>query len=225
MGNEGLWSAGLEGTVERLNAMFLQKGGEADFDVTQTGLTFFETATGKVKRSNGATWDVMVEVDPAAASAGLRTLGTGASQASAGDHTHTPTMVQEVETEDAPGAQSIVIGTQDSNLLSTPITMTTRAITIANPYRTIVIVGTAEAYKVSGGGPVVYKVDLKLNGISKISQNMTLSNGDRDSVVLIYTEEGAAEQAHTVILELSADTDGHAVNWFAALAAIEVKVS
>ena len=89
MANSGFWTAGLEGTVDNLNATLFQKGAEADFDVTKTGLTFLETASGKIKRSNGTSWDVVVDVDPTAGAGGLRTLGVGAQQAAAGDHTHT----------------------------------------------------------------------------------------------------------------------------------------
>lgn len=60
MANEGFWTSGLQGTVDRMNATLMQKGVAGDFDVTQTGLTYFDTSDSKIKRSNGATWDTLV---------------------------------------------------------------------------------------------------------------------------------------------------------------------
>lgn len=59
MANTGFWASGIEGSVDNMNATLCQKGVEADFDVTKTGLTFWDTATSRFKRSNGVTWDAL----------------------------------------------------------------------------------------------------------------------------------------------------------------------
>lgn len=49
------------------------------------GMIARESDTGNVIRYNGTTWDVLVTSDPAAGTAGLRTLGTTATSAAAGN--------------------------------------------------------------------------------------------------------------------------------------------
>jgi len=120
MANSGFWTAGLEGTVDNLNATLFQKGAEADFDVTKTGLTFLETASGKIKRSNGTSWDVVVDVDPTAGAGGLRTLGVGAQQAAAGDHTHVPA-------HDAANKNTVLGATASDTINYTEISQATEA--------------------------------------------------------------------------------------------------
>ena len=52
------------------------------------GLTYHETDTRKVDRDTGAAFETIVDADAAAATPSLRTLGTGATQAAVGTHTH-----------------------------------------------------------------------------------------------------------------------------------------
>ncbi len=54
------------------------------------GQAFYATDTGLLYRSNGSSWDQILLTDPTEASGdpGLRTLGSGANQAAAGNHTH-----------------------------------------------------------------------------------------------------------------------------------------
>lgn len=64
---------------------------------TNAGYLFFDTTLGRLERSNGTSYDVLLLTDAAIATANkdgavgtasLRTLGTGAQQAAAGNHTH-----------------------------------------------------------------------------------------------------------------------------------------
>lgn len=93
MPNQGFWADGLPGTADRLNAGTLQYGATASRPAAgQTGRRWWDTTLKRLERDNGATWDIIFETDPAAATPGLRTLGTGAAQAAAGDHSHTVTL-------------------------------------------------------------------------------------------------------------------------------------
>jgi hypothetical protein len=79
-----------QGTFNLLNSMLLQTGTNSSKDSTlgDTGRVFITSDTYDVYRDNGSSWVVVVETDPAAATAGLRTLGTGSTQAAAGNHSH-----------------------------------------------------------------------------------------------------------------------------------------
>ena len=64
MPNQGLWSAGLEGTADRLNAGLLQYDVFANRPAAgQTGRLFYATDTQLLYRDNGASWDT-VSVPP-----------------------------------------------------------------------------------------------------------------------------------------------------------------
>lgn len=71
-----------------LNLLFLQKGDIGDFDDQFTGMWVFDTTTMLHHRANGLSFDVILDVDASAATPSLRTLGTGSSQAAAGNHSH-----------------------------------------------------------------------------------------------------------------------------------------
>lgn len=95
MANQGLFtSASFDGLTaaqkaDLLNAMLLQRAATGSKPAAgQTGREFWDTTLSQSERDNGATWDVLFGSDPAAATPGLRTLGTGAQQAAAGNHTH-----------------------------------------------------------------------------------------------------------------------------------------
>ena len=79
-------------TADKLNSCLLQTGTFAARPAAgQKGRRYWATDTGQLFRDNGTTWDTIIDKDLAAGSASLRTLGTGATQAAAGNHTHTPT--------------------------------------------------------------------------------------------------------------------------------------
>lgn len=97
MANQGHWtnttepdSKADEGTLNLLNSMLLQSGLDAAKDSTlgDTGRIFIATDTPKFYRDSGVAWVLVIDLDPAAGTAGLRTLGTGAQQAAAGNHVH-----------------------------------------------------------------------------------------------------------------------------------------
>lgn len=81
--------------VINMNRLLLQKGDPAtDREAaasTNTGESFYDdtdVADIELTRSNGSSWDLVIDSDAAAGTPSLRTLGTGSTQAAAGDHTH-----------------------------------------------------------------------------------------------------------------------------------------
>lgn len=96
----GYITDGLVVTKDILNSLMLQAGngvpatvvsaagdlGRAYIDTNATAVTLYY--------DNGASWVAQISTDPGAGTGGFRTLGTGAAQAAAGDHTHTPTSLQ-----------------------------------------------------------------------------------------------------------------------------------
>lgn len=90
MPNSGYWNFGDQATEDLMNGMLAQYGVAASRPAaTQQGRDFYATDTLVVSRDNGASWDEIYQVDPAAAIAGLHTLGSGPTQAATGNHTHT----------------------------------------------------------------------------------------------------------------------------------------
>src|SRR3989304_222821 len=63
-----------------------------------TGALFYATDTGRLYRDNGSSWDQVLLEDHATLPA-LHTIGTGATQAAAGNHTHTVSDIGETSTE------------------------------------------------------------------------------------------------------------------------------
>ena len=54
----------------------------------EAGRTYHESNTRKVDLDNGSSWATIIDVDAAVGTPSLRTLGTGALQAAAGNHGH-----------------------------------------------------------------------------------------------------------------------------------------
>jgi len=89
---EGHWVAGDEATADKLNASLWQRGLAANRPAAgQKGRIYVSTDVGgeKVERDTGTGWESILTVDNAVDVPSLRTLGTGALQAAAGNHTHT----------------------------------------------------------------------------------------------------------------------------------------
>ena len=85
----GFWADEMEMTVNRMNAGLMQQGVEGDKPAAgYAGRWWFSTDTGLTWRDSGAAWVQVLFNDPAVATVGLRSLGTGAQQAAAGNHTH-----------------------------------------------------------------------------------------------------------------------------------------
>ena len=75
MPNQGLWSAGLEGTADRLNAALVQKDIAANRPAaSQVGRLFWDTTNNRLERDNGSGWDVIATLD--ALTLGSPTLNT-----------------------------------------------------------------------------------------------------------------------------------------------------
>jgi hypothetical protein len=76
-------------TADNLNGMLMQKDAEANKPAAaQEGRDFWDETNGEYERDNGTSWDVLIESDAIAGTPSLRTLGTGSTQAAAGDHIH-----------------------------------------------------------------------------------------------------------------------------------------
>lgn len=88
--SDGFWVADTEVTDDNLNAATLQYGVAASRPTAASGnkgMVYFSTDTPIMERSNGSTWDEVHATDHASLGS-FRTLGTGSTQAAAGDHTH-----------------------------------------------------------------------------------------------------------------------------------------
>lgn len=89
MPNQGHWGI-FRATVNLFNSLLVQVSTTAARDsvLGDTGRMHISTDDQKVSRDSGSAWVTIIDADPATGVAGLRTLGTGAQQASAGNHTH-----------------------------------------------------------------------------------------------------------------------------------------
>lgn len=75
--------------ADLLNAMLMQRNTAANRPAAgQTGRKFWNLTDLQLERDNGATWDVLVTTDGTVDTPSLWTLGTGATQAAAGNHGH-----------------------------------------------------------------------------------------------------------------------------------------
>jgi len=92
MTNQGFVTSAMEMTPDRLNALGVQFGLLANIPAAGfAGRIYILTDVGKegeIHRDNGTTYDIILSADPAANVAGVRTLGSGATQGAAGTHTH-----------------------------------------------------------------------------------------------------------------------------------------
>jgi len=144
--NSGFWEAGLEGNTDRLNACLIQLGLlSARPSPGQQGRIYILTDSGLEGRSyvdDGSAWQERISVNPVAATAGLRTLGTGATQAAAGDHVHTPA---EDGTNTGLGTGSSTVSMDQGRTMSAGATNTTS-----------ITVTLAKAGRLTGG---VFNID------------------------------------------------------------------
>ena len=105
--NNGFWVDGLVGTADRLNACLAQYDTLANRPVHgQEGRLYIcsdGTNAGRMFRDTGGAWTEVLLADGATSLGTLRSIGTGATQAAAGDHTHAQTAVTLV---------AVVVGTQ-----------------------------------------------------------------------------------------------------------------
>ena len=100
--NSGFWEDGLEGTADRLNASLAQYDTLANRPVHgQQGRLYIcsdGTNAGRMFRDTGTGWTEVLLADGATSLGTLWSLGTGSTQAAAGDHTHAQTAVTLVAT-------------------------------------------------------------------------------------------------------------------------------
>lgn len=79
--------------VGNLNAILLQTGTTADRPATvYLGMAYWNTTTNALQRNldtfPGGVYDTLISTDDVVGTGSLRTLGTGARQAAAGNHSH-----------------------------------------------------------------------------------------------------------------------------------------
>ena len=87
MANQGYWTAATQLTETNANATLIQTGTDASKgDAGLEGRLFFTTDDGKIYRDSGSAWVEVVTRDGATTVPSVRTLGTGSTQAAAGDH-------------------------------------------------------------------------------------------------------------------------------------------
>ena len=169
----GFWVDGREGSVENMNLTMPQVGEEADFDVSKTGVMFFELSTGQVKQSNGVSWVVRIPRNAAANVASLRTLGGGAQQAAPGIHGHTPSRVE--------GFTYTTIIASSSNT-SVWVDYMTRTVTVAaNNAISIGVRATGRVSSSNGAHGTLY-ARILVDGVEKVSGSRF---GGRNSTINI----------------------------------------
>jgi len=101
------------GTPNLMNSSYLQFGTAASRPAQgNKGVLFYATDTDVLSYDDGAAWQtVLFVIDAAAGTGSLRTIGTGALQAAAGNHPHQTITVASTRTAGAgSGTQSIVAG-------------------------------------------------------------------------------------------------------------------
>lgn len=72
------------------NGLLLQRGTTAARPAASTGegIGYWNTDDVELQQSDGAAWQTRIDSDAAAGTPSLRSLGSGAQQAAAGNHTH-----------------------------------------------------------------------------------------------------------------------------------------
>ena len=89
MPNQGYWTSVLQLTKDHANGMLVQAGDDsAKGNAGLVGRLYFATDTGAVYRDSGSAWVLLLASDAAAGTPSRRTLGTGATQAAVGNHSH-----------------------------------------------------------------------------------------------------------------------------------------
>lgn len=115
---QGDWSSGDEGTPDNMNSLTIQRDVIGSRPATaKAGVLFYATDENKLYRDNGAGWDEIDLSDLAVGVGSKRTLGAGATQAAAGNHSHAPT-------HDTIGADGDYHNVDASDILQTTFNMT-----------------------------------------------------------------------------------------------------
>jgi len=219
MANQGFWADadGLEGTADRLNAGMLQYDIAANRPAAgQTGRLFWDTTNNRLERDNGATWDIIFSSDPAAATAGLRTIGTSAVQASAGNHVHTQTDVTNDSTLPTPttiGFNTSMLfdmGTSYGNAISV-------AHTPGSATRSVVIFGSLTIGDRSDTGvDAEFSVELRVDGAQVAVYTGTVPDWDAITIslktyLISVVQFNLSAAAHTYELRSKCNTGGSEV--------------
>jgi len=223
-------------TAEQLNAAYLQKGLKASRPVSNNdnkGGLYWATDTNEILRSNGTGtggdlsdgWDIAVKVDAVAATASLRTLGTGATQASAGNHTHIPSSVTTDRNEDSSAGVTsrTTKSQQDFATNNTYVETNSISYTPGATNRALVIV--AAVCCASEGINNGVSIRILFDGVEKAIRTRNLSTSDSaETLIVSWLEANPTVAAHTITCEVKTDNIALARLLAAALSVHEVKV-
>ena len=141
-----------------------------------SGRTYHESDTQKIDRDTGAAWTTIVDADPVAGTAGLRTLGTGATQAAVGNHTHATIHDAQGETLVADSTYSFA-GDEEKDLASVSITLAATGV-----IEGCTVYSSASASVNTGGATWTWK--LYINGI------LAASVGGVNGLNVMYSLKG-----------------------------------
>ncbi len=205
MANQGHWQNGDIATPDKLNSGQLQKGTTASFDDAFTGMEVWDNSTGKVHRAkgDGLGWEAVIDVDAPVSTGSLRTLGTGAQQAAAGNHTHSP--ISDGNTPDEQKIQSNVqillhMGQAFTNT-ETSLETLSRTPNAAN-HALVGAAGIDLHYDGNNGDAAVCTLRLKVDDVTKVSfttPDLTTGGGSRIHYrkALIWLESNPSVASHT----------------------------
>ena len=147
-----------------------------------SGRTYHESDTQKLDRDTGAAWTTIVDADPVAGTAGLRTLGTGATQAAVGNHTHATVHDDQQDSLDTAGGDGLNLG----NIANSTAFNDAQEIDIESVTVTLTRTGVIEAC-----GVLMYFCASSVTGTLKLYIDGTLvTSTAMASPANIYTAKG-----------------------------------
>lgn len=225
-------------SLDLLNAAFVQSGLKASRPTSSssnTGMVYLCTDTYELLTSNGTGtggdltdgWDYAVWKDAAAGVGSLRTLGTAATQAAAGDHAHSISQSQAVNDPETIGAVGRDICTERA-LNTLPTTLCTKSITVGGSGKhALVYSGAMLIYNTNCTHSPTFTLTVKRDGVSKgTSSSAALGVGASEIIILQAFEQNVAAGTYSITLELSSSvSDGDSCDEAGgALAVSEVTV-
>jgi hypothetical protein len=186
---DGFWTDGLEGSTNNLNAMTTQFGAASARPAHgKKGVRYFATDTLAYTLDDGTQWLDISAIDGAAGVASRRTLGTGATQGAAGNHTHQPSSPHVAEVTNQNG-----LDTDDESVICTT-TFTPQAAGLS-----IALVGTL--FQLDGAGNT-YTARLK-HGTTVVDSVTPISPADNVLHLMQGLQTTAAESStvYTVTIQ------------------------
>ena len=200
MANQGFWTSALEGTPDRLNASLLQYDVFANRPAAgQEGRRFWATDTYELYRDTGASWDLVIDSDPAVGVGGLRTLGAGATQAAPGDHGHPFVRVGSTKTQGDFDERDDTNTISTSNAMGTSYGNQLRATRTPGATGRGLSIGAAISV-VEYSGVRTVTINLEVDSVEKASVGRGVVAWDGvahpTAIALSWTEIGLSAAAH-----------------------------